>query len=97
MFIITFLGECCFYIFKRCCVASKQVDYFNDVADLINDIFKDEAFVPTDLAAALILLAEKNNVTQLSLTQEELRYVSNSLQILQFDDFPFLSQYTQNR
>ena len=77
MFIFMFLGECCFYIFKRCCVASKQVDYFNDVADLINDIFKDEAFVPTDLAAALILLAEKNNVTQLSLTQEELRYANS--------------------
>ena len=54
-------GECCFYLFKRCCVASKQVDYFNDVADLINEMFEDEAFVPTDVAAALILLWEKNN------------------------------------
>ena len=66
-------GECCFYIFKRCCVASKQIDYFNDVADLINDIFEDEAFVPTDIAAALILLAERNNCAQ-NLSDQELRY-----------------------
>ncbi len=57
---VTDPGECCFSLFKKCCVASKQVDYFNDIADLINDMFQDEAFVPTDIAAALILLSEKN-------------------------------------
>ena len=70
-------GECCFYIFKRCCVASKQIDYFNDVADLINDIFEDEAFVPTDIAAALILLAERNNCAQ-NLSDQELRYICDN-------------------
>ena len=59
-----------FVTFQRCCVASKQVEYFNDVADLINDIFKDEAFVPTDIAAALILLSERNNMSQNSFQQE---------------------------
>ena len=73
LFFILISGECCFYIFKRCCVASKQIDYFNDVADLINDIFEDEAFVPTDIAAALILLAERNNCAQ-NLSDQELRY-----------------------
>lgn len=57
---VTDPGECFFNIFKRCCVASKQVDYFNDIADLINDAFGDQEFVPTDIAAALILLSEKN-------------------------------------
>ena len=59
---ITDPGECCFSIFKRCCVATKQVDYFNDIADLINEMFVDEAFVPTDIAAALILLSTQSEV-----------------------------------
>ena len=24
-------GDCCFNIFKRCCIASKQIEFFNDV------------------------------------------------------------------
>ena len=51
---VTDPGEFWFNVFKRCCVASKKVDYFNDVADLINDAFEDDAFVPTDIAAALV-------------------------------------------
>ena len=66
-----------FVTFQRCCVASKQVEYFNDVADLINDIFKDEAFVPTDIAAALILLSERNNVSQNSFQQEPRQFFLN--------------------
>jgi hypothetical protein len=54
--------ECCFNILKRCCIASKQVDYFNHVADLINDMFVDDAFVPTDIAAALILLSTQSEL-----------------------------------
>ena len=59
---VTDPGECCFYIFKRCCIASKQVDYFTNIADLINEVFVDHDFVPTDIAAALILLSTKSEV-----------------------------------
>ena len=59
---VTDPGECCFYIFKRCCIASKQVDHFTNIADLINEVFVDHDFVPTDIAAALILLSTKSEV-----------------------------------
>ena len=59
---VTDPGECCFYIFKRCCVATKQVENFNNVADLINEMFVDDDFVPTDIAAALILLSTQAEV-----------------------------------
>jgi len=57
-------GECCFNVFKRCCVATKQVEYFNDVADFINNLFPDGQFVPSDVAAALILLSIKSESSQ---------------------------------
>lgn len=80
---VTDPGECCFLFFKRCCVATKQVDYFNDVADLINDIFVDDAFVPTDIAAALILLSTQSEVQP---TQEVLRGMKNKA--LHIKDLP---------
>lgn len=47
----------CFNIFRFFCLCgNNQIGYFNDVADLLDDIFVDQAFVPTDVAAALILL-----------------------------------------
>ena len=30
-------GDCCFTIFKRCCIASKQIEYFNDVGKMIDE------------------------------------------------------------
>ena len=27
-------GDCCFTIFKRCCIASKQIEFFNDVGKM---------------------------------------------------------------
>ncbi len=69
---VTDPGECCFYLFKRCCVATKQIDYFNDVADLIHDMFVDDSFVPTDIAAALILLSAQSEIANEATFSEEL-------------------------
>ena len=30
-------GDCCFNIFKRCCIASKQIEFFNDVGKKYNN------------------------------------------------------------
>ena len=78
-------GECCFYMFKRCCVATKQVEYFNDIADLINDMFADEAFVPTDIAAALILLSTQ---TEVNPNDQPIRSMKNkSIHLKNLEDY----------
>ena len=46
-----------FSVFK---VKTRNINLFKDVAVILNDVFDDESFVPTDIAAALILTYAKH-------------------------------------
>jgi len=72
-------GGCKARLFSLC-VKPSQIQFFREVANVLEDIFDDEAFVPTDLAAALLILyAQKNE-------EEQRLEVVSELDALPFND-----------
>lgn len=47
------------------CMKKSQITFFKDVANVLSDVFDDSSFVPTDIAAALLLIyARRQNSSQ---------------------------------